>query len=160
MNLGSMVSSSVTSLRLLSLHLRGALAILSAADRLYIWSAKLLESYGFVGIFAVIDIAFPFLVLFPAYLLRPRPKRSPKGKYATYECGLDTIGPTWVQFNVRFYLYALVFVIFDVETVFLYPWAVAFKQLGFFAFAEMVIFILILLVGYFYAWRKKALEWT
>ena len=61
---------------------------------------------------------------------------------------------------MRFYLYALVFVVFDIETVFLYPWAVAFKQLGFFAFAEMVIFIAILLVGYFYAWKKKALEWT
>ena len=140
---------------------RGAILVYWALRSDYkFWRAKLLESYGYIGIFALIALAFPFLVLFPAYLLRPRPKRSNPQKYDTYECGLETIGPTHVQFNVRFYLYALVFVVFDIETVFLYPWAVAFKQLGLFAFVEMVIFIAILLVGYFYAWKKKALEWT
>jgi len=72
---------------------------------------------------------------------------------------METIGPAWVQFNFRYYFYALLFVIFDVETVFLYPWAVAFRQLELFGFIEMLIFIAVLLVGYAYAWRKGALEW-
>jgi NADH-quinone oxidoreductase subunit A len=72
---------------------------------------------------------------------------------------MDPIGDSWIRFNTRYYLFALLFVVFDVEAVFLYPWAVAYRQLGLYAFVEMAIFIGILLIGYLYAWNKKALEW-
>jgi NADH-quinone oxidoreductase subunit A len=87
-------------------------------------------------------------------------KRPNKDKEKTYECGLESEGPAWIQFKVSYFLYALIFVVFDVETVFLYPWAVAFKSVGIFAFVEMVIFISILAVGLWYAWKKGALEWN
>jgi NADH-quinone oxidoreductase subunit A len=88
------------------------------------------------------------------------PKRPDRVKNAPYECGVETIGPTTVQFPSRFYLYALVFVIFDIEAVFFFPWAVAFGKLGLYALVEMAIFIGLLLIGYVYAWRKRAFEWT
>lgn len=113
--------------------------------------------YGYIALFFVAAIGFGILPLVIAFLVRPR--RPTAVKTATYECGLQTIGPSWVQFRVGFYLYALVFVIFDVETVFLYPWAVAYRQLGLFALVEMVIFVGILVVGLAYAWRKRALAW-
>ncbi len=78
----------------------------------------------------------------------------------TYESGMEPIGGAWIQFNIRYYMFALVFVIFDVETVFLYPWAVAFHTLGVLAFVEALVFIAILLIGLVYAWRKGALEWS
>ena len=80
-------------------------------------------------------------------------------KDSTYECGMETIGKTWVQFNFRYYFYALVFIALDILVVFLYPWAVELRQLGLFAFIAMLIFVLIIVVGYVYAWRKKVLEW-
>ncbi|MGB9887282.1 MAG: NADH-quinone oxidoreductase subunit A [Moorellales bacterium] len=88
-----------------------------------------------------------------------RPKRPTRVKLSTYECGLPTQGPTWVQFRVGYFLYALLFLIFDVETVFLYPWAVKFRALGLFAFVEMLVFVGILLLGWWYAWKEGALEW-
>ncbi len=88
------------------------------------------------------------------------PKRPDRVKNAPYECGVETIGPTTVQFPTRFYLYALIFVIFDIEAVFFFPWAVAFDNLGLYALVEMAIFIGLLLIGYVYAWRKRALEWV
>ncbi|MBI4321474.1 MAG: NADH-quinone oxidoreductase subunit A [Chloroflexi bacterium] len=100
--------------------------------------------------FAVVPLVISSLI---------RPKRPNPVKLATYECGLETSGPTWVQFRVGFYIYALVFVIFDVETVFLYPWAVTYRQLGLFALVEMFIFVALLVVGLVYAWRKRALVW-
>jgi NADH-quinone oxidoreductase subunit A len=117
----------------------------------------LLANYSFIGIFAVVVIVFPFIALLLAALLRP--KRPNPTKSLTYECGLDTIGETWVQFKVQYYIYALVFVIFDIETVFLYPWAVAYGKLGLFALVEMFIFLAILVGGLVYAWRKGVLEW-
>jgi len=78
----------------------------------------------------------------------------------TYESGMEPIGGAWIQFNIRYYMFALVFVIFDVETVFLYPWAVAFHRLGLLAFIEALVFITILVVALAYAWRKGALEWS
>jgi len=87
------------------------------------------------------------------------PRRATKEKATTYECGMETIGPTWVQFKTSYFLYALIFVIFDVETVYLYPWAVKFMSLGLFAFIEMIIFLFILVVGLWYAWKEGALEW-
>lgn len=78
----------------------------------------------------------------------------------SYESGMEPRGEAWVQFNIRYYMFALAFVVFDVETVFLYPWAVAFHQLGLLAFVEALIFIAILVIALVYAWRKGALEWS
>lgn len=100
----------------------------------------------------------PIVVLILAYFLRP--KRPTPIKQSTYECGLESLGEIWVQFKIQYYLYALAFVIFDIEVVFLYPWAVAYNQLGIFALVEMVIFLSILVYGLVYAWRKGALEWV
>lgn len=119
----------------------------------------MLGQYGYIGIFLLFAIGFPVVALLTAYIVRVRSKSTSGSKYDTYECGMETIGPTWVQFNTRYYLYALIFVIFDIETIFLFPWAVRFKQLALFGFLEMIIFIAILLVGYIYAWKKHALEW-
>lgn len=89
-----------------------------------------------------------------------RPKRPQVGdQRETYECGLKTQGPTWVQFRIGYFLYALIFLLFDVETIFLYPWAVKFQVLGLFAFIEMLIFIGILILGLWYAWKEGGLEW-
>ncbi len=117
----------------------------------------MLADYTFIGIFAVIAIVFPIIALALAFLIRPK-KPNPI-KSSIYECGLETIGETWVQFRVQYYIYALVFVIFDIETVFLYPWAMAYNKLGLFALVEMFIFLAILFGGLIYAWRKGALEW-
>lgn len=114
-------------------------------------------SYGFIGLFVLVAAAFPLLALGVAYLLRP--KRPNPIKSSTYECGLETIGETWVQFKAQYYIYALVFVVFDIETVFLYPWAVAYGKLGLFALAEIALFAVILAGGLAYAWRKGALRW-
>lgn len=80
-------------------------------------------------------------------------------KSSTFECGMETIGKAWVQFNFRYYFYALVFIALDVLVVFLYPWAVGLRKLGFFGFIGVVIFIFIIVIGYVYAWRKRVLEW-
>ena len=117
----------------------------------------MLTNYAFIGIFAVAAITFPLLPLVLSSFLRP--SRPTAVKLSTYECGLEAIGDIWVQFKVQYYLYALAFVVFDIETVFLYPWAVAYGQLGLFALVEMVIFLAILTFGLMYAWKKGALEW-
>ena len=118
----------------------------------------MLSDYTFIGIFVVVAIAFPIIALALAFFIRP--KKPGVVKSSTYECGLETIGETWVQFRVQYYIYALVFVIFDIETVFLYPWAVAYNKLGLLALVEMFIFLAILVGGLIYAWRKGALEWV
>ncbi len=117
----------------------------------------MLEQFGYIGLFLVVAFLFPAGGVVTAWLLAPR-KPDPN-KETLYECGMETIGDAWVQFNVRYYLYAIIFLIFDIEAIFLYPWAVQFRQLALFGFIEMVVFIAILLVGYVYAWRKRALEW-
>lgn len=117
----------------------------------------MLSDYALIGLLLVVALLFPAVALFLAFLIRP--KKSGPVKRSTYECGLETIGETWVRFRVQYYIYALVFVIFDIETVFLYPWAVAYNRLGLFALLEMFIFLAILLGGLAYAWRKGALEW-
>jgi NADH:ubiquinone oxidoreductase subunit 3 (subunit A) len=121
-----------------------------------------LEQFGRAGFLLIFALAFPLIPILASVLfglLKIRPKRPDPIKSATYECGVETEGDAWGQFNVRYYVFALLFVVFDVEAVFLYPWAVAFRQLGLFAFVEAVLFIAILVVGYVYAWRRKALEW-
>jgi NADH-quinone oxidoreductase subunit A len=117
----------------------------------------MLNDWLFIGVFLLVAPIFPALALLIPRLIAPR-KPNPL-KSQTYECGIETVGDTWVQFRVQYYIFALVFLIFDVETVFLFPWAVAFGQLPMFAVLEGVLFILILVAGLFYAWRKGALEW-
>lgn len=113
--------------------------------------------YLFIGVFLAFAVVFAILPIVLAKFVAPK-KPSPL-KEAPYECGIEPVGDPWVQFRVQYYLYALVFVIFDVETIFIYPWAVGFKELGLLGFVEMIIFIAILAVGLVYAWKKKALEW-
>ena len=91
--------------------------------------------------------------------VRIRPQKPDPVKLDVYECGMQTIGGRWGQFNFRYYTYALLFVIFAVEVIFIFPWAVRFNKLGLFALVEMVVFILILVVAWVYAWRKQDLEW-
>jgi NADH-quinone oxidoreductase subunit A len=117
----------------------------------------MLTEFGKVLIFFIIGAAFVAAGLVTAWLLRPH--RPYPQKLSTYECGEEPIGSAWVRFNVRFYVVALVFLIFDVEVVFLFPWALVYRQLGLFAFMEMAVFLMILIVGYTYVWVKGDLDW-
>jgi len=90
-------------------------------------------------------------------LLGPRVKTAVKGEI--FECGNDPSGPGWGRFSIKFYMVAILFIVFDVEVVFMYPWAAIYRELGIFGFVEMTVFVAILAVGYVYAWRKGALEW-
>jgi NADH:ubiquinone oxidoreductase subunit 3 (subunit A) len=125
----------------------------------------MLEQYGYVLVFLLAGIFFILGAFITGWIFSPNGLLGLRNKYKkeifedTYECGVETYGTSWFRFNVSFYLYALLFVIFDIETVFLYPWAVSFKQLGLFGFGEMVVFIGILLIGLAYAWKKEALKW-
>lgn len=117
-----------------------------------------LSGYEYFLGFLIVCSMVPVLALGASQIFRP--KRKGAERRTTYESGMEPIGGAWIQFNIRYYMFALVFVIFDVETVFLYPWAIAFNQLGLLAFVEALIFIAILVVGLVYAWRKGALEWS
>lgn len=86
-------------------------------------------------------------------------KTSNLQKYDTYECGIPTNGASWIQFNVGYYLFAIMFLVFDVESIFLFPWAVVMKEIGMVAFIEILIFFVILGLGLLYAWKKQALKW-
>lgn len=122
----------------------------------------MLADYGYVGILLIGAILFAILMpLLPWALsfLGLVPRKSNPVKTSTYECGLETIGKSWVQFNFRYYFFAILFVALDVLTVFLFPWAVNLKGLGLFGLVAVAVFFLILTVGYIYAWRKGALEW-
>ena len=114
-------------------------------------------SYVTIGIFALVGLVLVFGTLALTRLLRPNVPTS--AKILTYESGIDPIGTGWAQANVRYYVFALLFVIFDVEAVFLFPWAMVFEDLGTQAFVEMVIFIGILALALLYAVKKKVLEW-
>jgi len=117
----------------------------------------MLTEFGRVLIFLIVGVVFVAGGLIVAWLLRPdRPYPS---KLTTYECGETPVGDTRVRFNVRFYVVALIFLIFDVEAVFLFPWATIYKSLGWPAFIEMLVFLGILFVGYAYVWRKGDLDW-
>jgi NADH:ubiquinone oxidoreductase subunit 3 (subunit A) len=113
--------------------------------------------YLFVVVFLGVAVAFPLVPLLLARLLAPR--KPAQTKNDTYECGLTSKGDAWVQFRVGYYIYALIYVIFAVETVFLYPWAVAFGKMGLVGFIEMMIFVFLLVAGLLYAWGKGALDW-
>jgi len=105
-------------------------------------------------IIAVILIAFIYVVV--RFIAPHKPSRQ---KSDVYECGEETEGETWIRFNIRFYVIALIFIIFDVEIIFLFPWAVVFREIGFIAYAEMAIFLLILIVGLIYAIAKGDVQW-
>jgi len=115
------------------------------------------QQYLFIGVLALVAILLGVVPLVLARFVAPR--KPGASKQAPYECGLESSGDPWVQFNVQYYTYALLFVIFDVEVVFLFPWALVWRQLGPVVFAEMMLFIGILGVALTYAWRKGTLEW-
>jgi NADH-quinone oxidoreductase subunit A len=120
-----------------------------------------METYNlnwfFIAVFMFIAVLFPLLPIAIARLVAPR---RPGGvKLAAYECGLESKGDAWVQFRSQYYIYALIFVIFDIEVAFLFPWAVAFGGLSFGAFAAMMLFVLLLVEGLAYAWMKGVLDW-
>ena len=112
----------------------------------------------YIGLFLVIGIIVPVVPLVFARLVAPR-KPNPI-KQSTYECGIETVGESWVQFKAQYYVFALVFLVFDVESVFLFPWALTLKQLPLFVVLEGILFIEILVAGLVYAWRKGMLEWV
>lgn len=113
--------------------------------------------YLFITVFFAVAVAFPLAPLVLARLLAPR--RPAQTKNDTYECGLSSKGDAWVQFRVDYYIYALIYVIFAAETLFLFPWAVAFLGLSFGAFLAMMVFVLLLVEGLVYAWAKGVLNW-
>jgi NADH:ubiquinone oxidoreductase subunit 3 (subunit A) len=112
----------------------------------------------FIGVFLLLAPVFPAAAILIPRLIAPRKPNALKSE--TYECGIETHGETWVQFKAQYYIFALVFLIFDIEIVFLFPWAVAFDNLPMFAVLEGVLFILILVAGLLYTWRKGVLEWV
>ena len=115
------------------------------------------NEFIFVGILILCAILLPAGGLITAWVLRPH--KPNEAKKSTYECGIETIGDTWVQFKVGYYLFAILFLVFDVEVAFLVPWAVVFKDVGSVAFIEILIFLIILGLGLLYAWKKGALKW-
>jgi NADH-quinone oxidoreductase subunit A len=122
----------------------------------------LLANYGLIGLFFVVAVLFSLvMVVIPIALkfLKIVPGNPNSVKNSIFECGMETIGKTWVQFNFRYYFYALVFLALDVLVVFLYPWAVELRALGAFSLYVVLILVAIILVGYVYAWKKKVLEW-
>ncbi len=122
----------------------------------------MLANYGYIGLFLIVAIFFAVsTLLLPVFLrfIHIVPHKPNPVKNSTYECGMETVGTSWVQFNFRYYFYALLFIALDILVVFLYPWAVNLRQIGSFGFIGILIFIFIIVVGYIYAWRKKVLEW-
>ncbi len=118
----------------------------------------MLTEFGKIFIFIILAIIFVIITLTINKLLRPnRPSRE---KQKTYECGEEPEGSPWVKFNIRFYVVALIFLIFDVEVVLLFPWALTYKDFGFYGFAVGIIFLLVLFLGMAYEWRKGDLEWA
>jgi NADH-quinone oxidoreductase subunit A len=124
------------------------------------WSWRgLVEHYIPIVVFTLVAISFPILALLVAKIFRRHAPDLVKGE--PYECGIKATTVAYdTRFSIRYYLIAVLFVVFDVETIFLFPWAVMFDKLAWFGFIEMVVFLVILLVGYIYAWRRGALEWA
>ena len=118
----------------------------------------LLHEYDIFWALIIISSVIPILAFLISGVLAPI--REGPEKLSSYESGIEPMGDAWLQFRIRYYMFALVFVVFDVETVFLYPWAMSFDVLGVSVFIEALIFVLILIVGSVYAWRKGALEWS
>ena len=119
---------------------------------------------GTIALYALVAVAMPGGIVLLVNLLTRKLRTSrtgvkPAAAAETYESGMVPIGDAWIRYHVQYYMYALVFVIFDVEVVFLYPWAVVFRSIGLYALVEIGVFIAILLVGLAYAWRRGALKW-
>jgi NADH-quinone oxidoreductase subunit A len=122
----------------------------------------LLASYGLIGLFLVVVLLFSLaLIIIPVVLrlFKIIPANPNPVKNSIFECGVETIGKTWVRFNFRYYFYALVFLALDVLVIFLYPWAVQLRELGAYSLYVVLVLVAIVLVGYLYAWKKKVLEW-
>ena len=118
----------------------------------------MLNEFSHVFAFFLLAIVFVAGGLVTNYFIRPgKPNEL---KLSIYECGEDPIGSGWLKFNIRFYVVALIFILFDVEIVFLFPWAVVYKQMGVLAFSEMLVFLAILIVGFAYVWVKGDLDWV
>jgi len=115
------------------------------------------QQYLFIGLLTAVAVILGVAPLLLARFVAP--KKPGESKCAPYECGLESRGDPWVQFRAQYYLYALLFVIFDVEVIFLYPWALVWKGLGPMVFLEMLLFLAVLGVGLAYAWKKGVLEW-
>jgi NADH-quinone oxidoreductase subunit A len=117
----------------------------------------MLESWAPIGLFFIVVAGFGVVALTMSYVLgvkKPNP-----AKLAPYECGMNPIGTARDRFSVKFYLVAMLFLLFDIEAIFLFPWAVVYRDLKLFGFVEMLLFILVILAGYIYAWKKGALDW-
>jgi len=119
----------------------------------------MLNLYGPILIFLVIGAAFPVVTLWVMSFFRPKPPQSPE-KLMPYECGITPESDARGRYTVRFYIIAILYVIFDVETIFLFPWAIQYQQLGLFGLVEMLVFLGILIVGYFWLWKRGALDWV
>nr|YP_010917716.1 NADH-plastoquinone oxidoreductase subunit 3 [Encalypta ciliata]UVG41302.1 NADH-plastoquinone oxidoreductase subunit 3 [Encalypta ciliata] len=119
----------------------------------------LLPKYNSFFIFLLLASFIPILTFSISKILAPISSKRPE-KFTSYESGIEPMGDAWIQFQIRYYMFALVLVIFDIETVFLYPWAMSFNELGLSAFIEALVFVFILILGLVYAWRKGALEWS
>jgi NADH-quinone oxidoreductase subunit A len=122
----------------------------------------MLERFGFIGLYMIVAIGFAaVMIILPVVFrfLKVIPHHPNAVKNSPFECGMEPIGKTWVQFNVRYFYYILLFVALDVLVIFIYPWAVALRSIGFSGWVGILVFIAIVLVGYVYAWKKKALEW-
>ena len=122
----------------------------------------MLTDFGYIGLFLIVAVLFAVtMVLIPVFLrlIGLVPKKPNAVKNSTFECGMETIGKTNIRFNFRYYFYALMFITLDVLVLFLYPWATGVKDAGFIGLVSILVFILIILVGYLYAWKKKVLEW-
>jgi NADH:ubiquinone oxidoreductase subunit 3 (subunit A) len=117
-----------------------------------------LQDWLFIGVFLVVAPIFPLAAVLIPKLIAPR--KPNKIKQQTYECGIETVGDAWVQYRVQYYIFGLVFLVFDIEAVFLYPWAAAFDMLPLFAVVEGILFILILIAGLVWVWRKGVLQWA
>ena len=122
----------------------------------------MLANYGLVGLFLIVAVLFSLVMVIMPIVLRFMkiiPHNPNPVKNSIFECGMETIGKTWVQFNFHYYFYALIFLALDVLVVFLYPWAIHLRELGLFSLYIVLILVFIILVGYLYAWKKKVLEW-
>lgn len=117
----------------------------------------MLIEYFAILVYIVIAVAFACFAIAASYLLG---QRKPSAvKQSPYECGVSTIGPTYKRIPIKYYIIAMLFLLFDIEVVFLYPWAVVFRQLKIFGFISMIVFIGILIIAYIYIWKRGALEW-
>lgn len=118
----------------------------------------MLTEFGKVLVFFILGIVFVAVGIFVAFILRPHKPNTEK--HTIYECGEETIGESWIKFNIRFYVVALIFILFDVELVALFPWAIVFSELGMYAYVAGALFIVVLFLADFYLWAKGDLEWV